>query len=273
MVAPSGELCKAFDPGVSYPGSFAVLGVASWPMKLSARQGPLPFWIHQIVEYGLALVLASSGARMTKPVLPLTAAAVLILLAATADGPLAAVHVVRRPMHRLLDWVIGLGLIIAAAVFYRQAGSAPALLTGLVGFALLGLSWRTNYAPKPVRVRKVRRGRPSPATSVPAPIVAPAPTATVTHHAPVASAPLVPLARVTPQPPVIAPTAASAQSGPADVSVTDPDSLPDELAAESGPSSAGPAPLSRGAKAERVGRKAGKYAAVGVKVWRNRKQP
>jgi hypothetical protein len=156
-----------------------------------------------VTEYGLALVLASSAMRLPNPALPIGAAVVILLLAATADGPAAAAHLVKRPIHRIADLVIGALLVATAAALFTRVGSSAALLTGLSGVALLGLSWRTNYAPKPVKP------------------------------------PLeLPKIRLPKLPPKRVPTEPH---------------------------------ISRGAKAEQVGRKAGRYAAVGVKVWKNRK--
>jgi hypothetical protein len=190
-------------------------------MRATARQGPLPFWIHQVVEYAIAAVVASSGARLPNPALPLVAAGVIVVLAATADGPVAAIHLVHRGAHRVLDCAVGAGLVVASALLFRRVGSSPAILTGLGGIAILGLSWRTNYAPKPIKVRRVSRLRRPLRTSV----SHVSPPATNTAESPGQSSGQVP---------------ASAR-------------------------------ISRGARAEQVGRKAGRYAAVGVKVWRNRK--
>ena len=166
------------------------------------RQGPLAFWIHQVSEYALGVLVASSAARLPHPELPIAVALVILLLAATADGSAAAVHLVKRPLHRRLDIGIGIAIVAVSAALFTRVGASAAILTGLAGVALLALSWQTNYAPRPVRVRRPPRQ-----------------------------------IRI-PQRPKRA--------------------------------KVGGAQLSRGAKAEKVGRKAGRYAAVGVKVWKNR---
>jgi hypothetical protein len=156
-----------------------------------------------VTEYGLALVLASSAMRLPEPALPIGAAIVILLLAATADGPAAAAHLVKRSVHRIADLVIGVLLVASAAALFTRVGSSAAILTGLSGVAMLGLSWRTNYAPKPIK--------------------------------PPLQLPKIRLPKLPPR------------------------QVPSEPH------------ISRGAKAEQVGRKAGRYAAVGVKVWKNRK--
>jgi hypothetical protein len=171
-------------------------------MSKPQRQGPLAFWIHQVSEYGLGVLVASSAARLPHPELPIVVALVILLLAATADGAAAAVHLVKRPLHRHLDIAIGIAIVAVSAALFKRVGASAAILTGLAGVALLALSWQTNYSPKPEKVR-----RPPRQIRIP--------------------------------------------QRPKRTSV-------------------GGAQLSRGAKAEKVGRKAGRYAAVGVKVWKNR---
>jgi hypothetical protein len=171
-------------------------------MSKPHRQGPVAFWIHQVSEYALGVLVASSAARLAHPELPIAVALVILLLAATADGSAAAVHLVKRPLHRRLDIGIGIAIVAVSAALFTRVGASAAILTGLAGVALLALSWQTNYAPRPVKVRRPPRQIRIPKR---------------------ASRPKV--------------------DGPQ---------------------------LSRGAKAEKVGRKAGRYTAVGVKVWKNR---
>lgn len=179
-----------------------VFPVASAQMSKQKHQGPLAFWIHQVVEYALGILMAYYAIHLPKPTLPLALGGVVVLLAATGDGPAAAFHLVPKALHRKLDLIIGVVIALIGGALFTKVGSGPSLLTMGGGLALLALSWQTNYAPKPVKpprqlfaVRRPRR--------------------------------------------------------PARIR------------------SAG-ATLSRGAKAEKAGRTAGRYAAVGVKVWKNR---
>lgn len=222
-------------------GVVLVSPLASEVMGKERRQGPLPFLIHQISEYGLGVVMISSAARLPNPTLPMVVAGVIILIAATADGSAGATHWVKRAVHRWVDLVVGIAAIVAAAALYRTVGTSSAVLTGLGGAALLGLSWRTNYAPKPVKPRREPRAlstwtrwrrAATRASSVRTPSVPSSPT----------PAPL-------PQP-ADSPMSAPAPSQPADRPGV---------------------PVSRGARAEQIGRKAGKYVGVGARVWKNRK--
>ena len=112
----------------------------------------LAFWIHQLVEYLVAVLVLSAGARVTNGIgVPLAAGGVLLALAATADGPLGAFRWVSRRLHRVLDigaLVAILGLVVLGLAIDAKAGAAIAA----GGAVMLGvLIVRTNYAPKPVR--------------------------------------------------------------------------------------------------------------------------
>jgi hypothetical protein len=121
------------------------------------RSPKLPFWIHQIAEYGLALVTASSGARTSHGVYPVVAAAVVLVLAATADGPLAAFRSVSRRTHRIADLSAAGVFIVGAVVLRSTMGPAASSIVLGAGVLLAALSWRTDYRPKPVKAKRARR--------------------------------------------------------------------------------------------------------------------
>ncbi len=105
----------------------------------------LPFWIHQALEYLCGLLVVSQAIHASSVTLPVVAGATLILLGATADGPLAAFRLVARGLHRVLD-------IVAI-----DGDGAEISLVVVAIVVLVALVFRTNYAPKPVKV-KTRRG-------------------------------------------------------------------------------------------------------------------
>ena len=85
----------------------------------------------------------------------------VILLAATADGPLAAFHVVPRPLHRVLDVVAIVAIAVATIVFRDDLGGVGVVFAAAVVVAMAGLVVRTSYAPKSA---KPRRAVPPPVT-------------------------------------------------------------------------------------------------------------
>jgi hypothetical protein len=122
----------------------------------------LPFWIHQIVEYGIGALIAYQAIHSPRPVVPLLAGLVVVVLAATADGPAACFHFVPRPVHRILDVVVAIALVVVAILFGDDMGGAGQLLLILGALALAGLTLRSDYRPKVAR----QRAEKPPATSV-----------------------------------------------------------------------------------------------------------
>jgi hypothetical protein len=121
----------------------------------------LPFWIHQIVEYAIGALLAYQAIHAASPVVPLLAGLVVVVLAATADGPVACFHVVPRPVHRVFDIVVAVGLLALALFFGDEVGGAGQfmLVLGAVGLGVLTL--RSDYRPKVTRRQRTAAAPPS----------------------------------------------------------------------------------------------------------------
>lgn len=111
------------------------------------RSPKLAFWIHQVVEYGLAIVVLSQGAQAGAPVPAGIAAGALVLLAVTAQAPLGAFRVVSRPVHRVLDIVVVVALVLVAVGFRDELGTGGLIVLGASAFALAVLVIRTDYTP------------------------------------------------------------------------------------------------------------------------------
>ena len=117
----------------------------------------LPFWLHQLAEYAIGLGLIAQAAQGPDNVLPVAFGAVLLVAAATSDGPAAGWKAVSRPVHRAVD----IGLIVAAVVLavlpWSGADATSRVLLALAA-ALLGILFvSTNYAPKPAKVVRPAR--------------------------------------------------------------------------------------------------------------------
>jgi len=108
----------------------------------------LAFWIHQVVEYLLGVLLISQAIQSEHPEVPMVLGAAVILLAATADGPLAAFHVVPRPLHRVFDVVAIVAIAVATIVFRADLGTVGVVFAAAVVVAMAGLVVRTSYAPR-----------------------------------------------------------------------------------------------------------------------------
>jgi len=93
-----------------------------------------PFWLHQLAEYLIGMVLIAMGLQSPDPVVPTVAGGLVVLNAAFVDGPLGAFRAISRRTHRRLDLVV-IGLLVVAAVlavvwwnsaFTRRAPADPA---------------------------------------------------------------------------------------------------------------------------------------------------
>ena len=74
-----------------------------------------PFWLHQVVEYIIGLILVAQGLQGPEPLVPAVVGGVVLLNAAVAIGPLGAFRLVGRRLHRVLD-LVAIGVVVAAAV-------------------------------------------------------------------------------------------------------------------------------------------------------------
>lgn len=102
------------------------------------------FWLHQLVEYAIAILLLVMSAQIGKPLVPILFGIALLLNAALADGAMSAFNLLSRGMHRLIDWAIIVGSLISAVIF--DVGASGRLALVAVGFVLAVISLGTNFA-------------------------------------------------------------------------------------------------------------------------------
>jgi hypothetical protein len=121
--------------------------------------GPIPFWIHQLVELLLGILLLLQGAHTGEHTAVLvTLGALLLLLALCSDGPLSVWRWIGRRLHRVLDFVAAAVLALSPLVLSLDSALAIVVLeVAAAGMAWLGL--RTNWRPRPV---KSERTAPTP---------------------------------------------------------------------------------------------------------------
>jgi hypothetical protein len=74
-----------------------------------------PFWLHQLVEYIIGLILVAQGLQGPEPLVPAIVGGVVLFNAAVAIGPLGAFRLVGRRLHRILD-LLAIGVVAVAAV-------------------------------------------------------------------------------------------------------------------------------------------------------------
>jgi peptidoglycan/LPS O-acetylase OafA/YrhL len=121
----------------------------------------MAFWLHQAIEELVGLLLIVQAVSTPDPALPLLAGLALIVLGLTADGPVALAKWVPRRVHRVVDVVVGVGLVVAAVVFRDQGAPFGPVLVAAGGLALLVLTWRTEYRPRKPRAAATEPELPS----------------------------------------------------------------------------------------------------------------
>jgi hypothetical protein len=151
--------------------------------------GRVPFWLHQLVELLLGILLLVEGARTGQHTVVLVSlGGVLLLLALCSDGALGAWTWIGRRVHRVLDLVVAAVLAVSPLLFGLDHVLAIVILE-VAAAAMLWLALRTEWR---------RREKPTPAAPPPAPAAAPKPpaaTPTATPAATPAATPTAPLAR------------------------------------------------------------------------------
>ncbi len=110
-----------------------------------------PFWLHQIVEYLLGIILVALGLQMPDPLVPSLAGLLVLLNAAIAIGPASAFRVVGRRTHRVLDLVvIALIVVLAVQPWLPADGGTRGVMVAIAG--VLGVVWYyTDFAEREER--------------------------------------------------------------------------------------------------------------------------
>ncbi len=109
----------------------------------------LPYWMHQLVEYLLGVLLLSQAARLERPLWPAVAGVAVVLTAALGDAPFSAFRTVPRSVHRLVDLALGAALVGVGLLLVSGGGR---VMMVVMGVALLVLGWRSDFRPKAPRV-------------------------------------------------------------------------------------------------------------------------
>ena len=115
----------------------------------SADRVRRPFWIHQIVEYLIGLILVVQGLQAPDPLIPSLAGVVVLVNAAIVRGPLGAFGLVGKSMHRRLDAVVVVVLIAVALQPWVSIESTGRVMIALAGVMLGVVFALTDYRDAP----------------------------------------------------------------------------------------------------------------------------
>ena len=165
-----------------------------------AAVGRVPFWIHQLVELLLGMLLLVQGARTGEHTAVLvTLGGLLLLLALCSEGALAAWPWIGRRLHRVLDLVAAAVLALSPLALGLDH-LLPIVILEVAAAAMVWLALRTEWRTPVKRSRTRARSRSKAAPAAPAPAPAAVPSRPEAPPAPVAAPP--PAAAPGPQAPL-----------------------------------------------------------------------
>lgn len=114
-----------------------------------------PFWMHQFVEYIVGVAVLVQGLQDPQPIIPSLAGVLIIVNAAAVRGPLGAFKLIGRRVHRWIDPVVAVAIVVAALqpwVSVEFTGRAILLIVLLpLGFLWYYTDWEERAG------RKARR--------------------------------------------------------------------------------------------------------------------
>ena len=116
------------------------------------RQGPIPRFVHGVIEYlGAAVLVAApfvldfkSGAATAVSII---LGVLVIVLAASTEGPTSLINSVQLQLHVLLDYLLAAVLIASPFVFGFSDEGAPTAFFIVVGVLHLLITIGTRFRP------------------------------------------------------------------------------------------------------------------------------
>ena len=115
-----------------------------------------PFWLHQLVEYLVGIMLIAAALQSPDPAVPAALGVVVLLNAAIAIGPAGACRLVGRKLHRTLDVVVFSLLAVMAVQPWIDVDATGRFLVGGIALVLFVVWFHTDFDDR--AARKARRG-------------------------------------------------------------------------------------------------------------------
>jgi len=126
-----------------------------------AEAGKRPFWMHQLVEYILGGALVASGLQSPYPVMPSLLGGIIMMHAAMTKGALAAFSVIPRQIHRFIDPVIILLVVISAIRPWAKIDEGTRVI--ILGIAVVHfVVWLSSSFAEKSKKQKSAPGAPAP---------------------------------------------------------------------------------------------------------------
>jgi hypothetical protein len=120
-----------------------------------------PFWIHQIVEYVLGLILIAAAVQQPNPAVPAVMGLLIILNAAITIGPAGAFRIMSRRVHRVLDLLMIAILAASTLQTWVDEDTTGRLVVGAITFVLFIVWFHTDFDDRSERkARRAARAKP-----------------------------------------------------------------------------------------------------------------
>ncbi|RLE25106.1 MAG: hypothetical protein DRJ50_03545 [Actinobacteria bacterium] len=120
-----------------------------------------PFWMHQIVEYMIGLVLIAAAVQQPKPAVPAVMGLLIILNAAITIGPAGAFSIIGRKLHRVLDVILMLVLAASTLQPWVEEDLTGRLVVGAITFIYFIVWFHTDFEGRAERKsRRAARAKP-----------------------------------------------------------------------------------------------------------------
>jgi VIT1/CCC1 family predicted Fe2+/Mn2+ transporter len=117
------------------------------------RDGPIPRFLHGLIEYGAGVLLVAApfllgfdaGAAIAVSVV---VGVLVIMVAATTEGPTSIVDSLQIQLHIALDYVLGAFLVASPFLFGFSDESAPTAFFIAIGVVHLLMTVGTRFLPR-----------------------------------------------------------------------------------------------------------------------------
>ena len=124
-----------------------------------------PFWMHQIVEYLIGIVLVGAAFQAPRPAVPAVMGILVIANAAIARGPASAYPLVGRKVHRWLDVVVMVLLVAAALQPAVDTDSSGRLMLFGIAFVMFFIWLNSDFTHKADRKKTKQAPKAAPKTA------------------------------------------------------------------------------------------------------------
>jgi hypothetical protein len=114
-------------------------------MGSASQRARRPFWLHQVAEYLIGVVLVAAGVQSPSPVVPAVLGGLVLVNAAIVDGPVSAFDAVPRRVHRWIDVALIAGIAVAAVLPMLDIDVGTRVLLLLVAGVLTSVWWFSSF--------------------------------------------------------------------------------------------------------------------------------